>query len=343
MTAIAETTPARARAASAKPDALVAAWLLTVAAAVAAMVLVGGATRLTDSGLSITEWRPISGALPPLSTAEWTRLFELYKGTTEYQQQNAGMTLGAFEAIYWWEWGHRLLGRAIGVLFALPFLVFWITGRLKGRFWSCLGLFALGGLQGAIGWWMVTSGLVGRLDVAPQRLAVHLGAAFVILAWALWLALDALGAARARRLSPVAAGFAALVFAQVILGAFMAGADAGRAYTDWPTMGGEWAPQSYGALSPWWRNLVENHAAIQFNHRLAGYAVTLAALALAAQAWRARAWLPLAIGGLAAAQAALGIWTVLAAAPLHLALAHQGLAVLLWSAAILHLRYDNAA
>ena len=162
-------------------------WLGAVAALVFAMVLVGGATRLTDSGLSITEWDLGKGLTPPLGAERWPKEFALYRRTTEYQLQNRGMSLAEFQYIYWWEWAHRFLGKMIGVVFALPFAVFWATGRLKRRFWPVLGLFAMGGLQGAIGWWMVTSGLFGRVDVSPVRLAIHLGMAFAILGYTLWL------------------------------------------------------------------------------------------------------------------------------------------------------------
>lgn len=333
-------------------DPLVGAWLLAVAAAVVAMILVGGATRLTDSGLSITEWRPISGALPPLSDAEWASLFSQYRQTAEYRLQNAGMSLGEFKYIYWWEWGHRLLGRAIGVLFAIPFLIFWLQGRLSGRFGATLALFAMGAAQGAIGWWMVASGLAGRLDVAPERLAVHLGLAILILGLALHLALralgwprrpGALGAPRA-----LATAFLAVLFAQILLGALVAGTDAGRAYTDWPLIGGEWLPAAYAALDPFVRNLVENHAATQFNHRLLGYLTALLALAIGWLAWRggtgaARA-LGLWLGVLALGQAALGVMVILHGAPLGLSLLHQGGAVALWGVGVAlwtALWYDN--
>lgn len=328
------------------PDPLVGAWLIVIAVMVVGMILLGGATRLTDSGLSITEWRPVTGAIPPLSAADWARAFALYQQTTEYQAQNAGMSLGEFQFIYWWEWAHRFLGRAIGVVFAVPFLIFWRTGRLKGRFAPILILFALGGLQGAVGWWMVSSGLVGRLDVAPQRLATHLGLAFLILGFAVWLALEAFGWPKEKsRLGgprwalPV---FLAVLFLQILLGAFVAGVDAGRAYSDWPTIGGDLFPRTYAQLQPFWRNWVENHAAIQFNHRVLGYVVALLALHLAAVGWRrgegqARVWAPV-LGLIALVQAALGVATILAGAPLDLSLAHQGVAITLWVDAIVLLK-----
>lgn len=323
-------------------DLWVGTWLLAICACVLAMILVGGATRLTDSGLSITEWDLGKGLTPPLTQERWAEEFALYQRTTEYQLQNRGMSLAEFQYIYWWEWGHRFLGKMIGVVFALPFAFFWATGRLRGRFWPVLGLFALGGLQGAIGWWMVTSGLIGRLDVSPVRLAVHLGMAFAILGAALWLALDAL--APPRGISSLgapkwaAAALAPLIFTQVIFGALMAGADAGPAYADWPRIGGEWIPSTALSLEPLLRNVVENHATQHLVHRTLGYIVALTAVALAAMALlrgqggaRTAA---LALGGLALAQAALGVVTVITGSHLHVALTHQFGAAALWSCAI---------
>jgi cytochrome c oxidase assembly protein subunit 15 len=332
------------------------------------MILVGGATRLTDSGLSITEWDIGKGLTPPLNGERWAAEFALYQRTTEYQVQNRGMSLAEFQAIYWWEWAHRFLGKAIGAAFAVPFAFFWATGRLQGRFWPVLGLFALGGAQGAIGWWMVVSGLEGRLDVSPVRLAVHLGMAFLILGLGVHLALGALGwpgravpgprASLVRRSSVGSEGgrratsldanpkagvssqfpilvwaFIATLFAQILLGALMAGADAGAAFADWPTIGGEWLPSGYGVPS-----LIESRAALQFNHRMAGYAVLGLALVVAFAAHRsgqgpARAaayW----VGGLAILQAALGIAAILTGAHLSLSLIHQAGAIALWIAAM---------
>jgi cytochrome c oxidase assembly protein subunit 15 len=331
---------------AAKRESLVAAWLFVIAALVAVMIIIGGATRLTDSGLSIVEWRPISGALPPLSEADWQSELQKYRSTTEYQVQNRGMSLDEFKIIYWWEWGHRNLGRLIGVVFAIPFLVFLSQGRLRGRVLPVSILFALGGLQGFIGWWMVESGLSGRLDVASYRLMTHLGVAFVILAGAVYLALDALGWPRgAGRLGAprwTGIAFVGLLFVQILLGALIAGARAGPAYADWPTIGGQVFPATYADLQPLWRNFFENHAALHFNHRTLGYVVAGCALALA---WaglrrgvgpvrRAALW----VGVLALAQMILGIVTVVQASPLDLSLAHQGLAVALWCATIAMLR-----
>ncbi|MGE3143013.1 MAG: COX15/CtaA family protein [Hyphomonadaceae bacterium] len=323
-------------------DPWVGAWLALIALMVAGMILLGGATRLTDSGLSITEWRPVTGALPPLSEADWRRAFHAYQSTTQYALVNHGMSLDAFKTLFWWEWAHRFLGRAIGAAFALPFVIFWATGRLKGRVRPVLGLFALGGLQGAIGWWMVKSGLVGRVDVSPIRLAAHLGVAFIILALALRLSLAAF--AWPRRASMLGApralvwAFCGVLYLQILLGALVAGNDAGRAYSDWPTIGGDWLPRTYAALEPFWRNLVENHAALQFNHRMLGYAAALFALHIAGLGFR-RAQGPakplaIALGLLALIQAGLGIAAIVTGAPLSVSLVHQGVAVLLWATAI---------
>ncbi|MBI1250144.1 MAG: heme A synthase [Alphaproteobacteria bacterium] len=315
--------PSRAR------EPLVAAWLAALCLLVVAMIVVGGATRLTDSGLSITQWDLEKGLTPPLTAGRWAEEFALYQETTEYREQNAGMSLSDFQTIYWWEWGHRFLGKMIGLVWALPFFVFLATGRLRGRVLPALALGALGGLQGAIGWWMVVSGLEGRLDVSPIRLAVHLGMAFLILALAAHLALDAAGAranpGRAGTAAPWLAVFCALLFAQIVWGAVTAGSHAGRAYSDWPTIGGYWTPPN------------EPLALIQFTHRMLGYLVAAAALwigwsGLRDGAGRARV-AALHVGGLAIAQAALGVATVMTGAGLHIALTHQAGAILLWLAA----------
>lgn len=316
---------------------LVATWLIVVCVCVLAMVVVGGATRLTDSGLSITEWNLAKGLMPPLSAARWAEEFALYRQSAEYQLQNRGMGLGEFQYIYWWEWAHRFLGKMMGLVFALPFVLFTVTGRLRGRFGATLVLFALGAAQGAIGWWMVTSGLAGRVDVSPIRLAVHLGMAFAILALALWLALDALGwPRRASKLGApnwAPALLLAALFAQIILGAILAGADGGRAYADWPTIGGELWPR--GAFEG---ALTENHATQQLLHRSLGYLAGLFAVALALSAVRtgegAARTTALLVGALAALQVALGVATLLTGSHLALSLAHQANAALLWLATI---------
>lgn len=335
---------------SARREPLVAAWLFAVAALVFVMILVGGATRLTDSGLSITEWRPVSGALPPLSAADWASEFAKYRETTEYRVQNAGMSLAEFQRIYWWEWGHRLLGRVIGLAFAAPFLVLLLQGRLKGRVAACLGLFLLGGVQGAVGWWMVQSGLTDRVDVEAYRLATHLGVAFVLLGGLVALALDAAGWPRsgASGFAPrLAWAFLGLLFLQVLAGAAMAGSHAGRLYANWPTIAGEWLPAQYAINEPFWRNLFENPLAIQFNHRTLGYGLAAFGLFLGWLAYRRGAGPArgpgVALGVLALAQTMLGIVTVVNAAPLDLSLAHQGLGAALWLAAVVAVRAAHTA
>jgi heme a synthase len=318
-----------ATASSSARDPLVAGWLGLICLMVAAMILVGGATRLTDSGLSITEWDFAKHFMPPLSADGWAHEFALYQRTTEYQLQNRGMTLGEFQFIYLWEWGHRFLGQMLGVVFALPFFAFLATGRLKGRVLPVALLGVMGGVQGAIGWWMVTSGLYGRLDVSSVRLAIHLGWAFLILAVGFWLFLDAV---RPRGEAPRGAGrgwvfaFAGLLYVQILMGALVAGSDAGRAYADWPTIGGEIVPSSYAQYTPFWTNFTENLAAVQFHHRTLGYLVLAAVLWLA---WR-YGGMGRHAAGLVVAQVVLGIATILLGAPLWISLLHQGLAVALW-------------
>jgi cytochrome c oxidase assembly protein subunit 15 len=328
---------------NAPQDSAVGVWLLVVCAFVAAMILVGGATRLTDSGLSITEWDLGKGLVPPLTEAAWAEEFNLYRHTTEYQIVNQGMSLAEFQYIYFWEWGHRFLGKMIGLVFAVPFFVFLFKGRLRGRMGPVMLLFALGGLQGAIGWWMVTSGLgdTDRVDVSSVRLATHLGMAFAIIGIGFMLALQAFGQpARGAAVTPRWAGivYLKLLFLQIILGALVAGIDAGRAAWDWPTMGGEWFPSSYGNLEPFARNFIENGIAAQFNHRVLGYVVFVLGLWLALSAafkgQGAQRALGLSTATLLLAQVVLGIVTVMNHAPLMLCLIHQGGAVALWLSSI---------
>lgn len=323
-------------------------WLVLVSALVLAMIAVGGATRLTDSGLSITEWQPILGAIPPLSTADWMDAFEKYKQIPEYSLVNKGMSLDAFKAIYWWEWAHRFLGRAIGVVFALPLAFFWWRGALAGGLkWRLLGLLALGGLQGAVGWFMVQSGLVDRVDVSHYRLALHLVLAFLILAALVWTILDLAKGNRAaattgsrvgRMLARVVVG---LMFLQVVLGAFVAGTKAGLSYNTWPLMDGQLVPDGLWAMRPWWINVFENLTMIQFNHRLMAYGlVGLAAwqaiLCRTGPHARTAALTLVAM----VAQAGLGIWTLViaqGAIPLGLGIAHQGFAAITLAIAVTHL------
>jgi heme a synthase len=267
-------------------DRRVGIWLFFISFLVLCMVIVGGATRLTDSGLSITEWAPIRGAIPPLNSADWAAEFDRYRAIPEYMLQNKGMSLADFQFIYWWEWSHRFLGRFVGFAFAVPLIVFLITKQVKKGLAPWLGaMFVLGGLQGAIGWWMVSSGLSGdRLDVAAYRLATHLSLAFLLMALTAWTAMDLLkpkpAGAGDSALVPLVCGFAFLLAIQIVLGAFVAGTDAGMINTDWPSFAGGLYPKDYAALQPFVANLVENRSTIQFNHRIGAYIITIATIAL---------------------------------------------------------------
>ncbi|MEJ1161291.1 COX15/CtaA family protein [Prosthecomicrobium sp. N25] len=330
------------------PRAAVRLWLGFVAFLVFAMVIVGGATRLTDSGLSITEWQPILGAIPPLTEADWQAAFEKYKAIPEYALVNRDMTLAGFKVIYWWEWAHRFLGRFIGVAFLAPFLWFLARGAIRTadapRF---VALFLLGGLQGAVGWWMVSSGLVDRVDVAPYRLATHLTLACLIFAGLVWTAASLEPATLRRpesgRVRTGATVLVAAVFLQIFLGGLVAGNDAGLVYNTWPLMEGGFAPSGLWTLEPAWRNLFENHGLVQLMHRMGAYLLLAVALV---QAWNAAkgSWTRAVrtsafwVAGLVVLQAAVGVATLLLVVPLHVALLHQGLAVIVLMAAVLHLR-----
>lgn len=311
----------------------VAIWLFAVAALVLAMVVVGGATRLTDSGLSITEWKPVSGALPPMSQADWDAEFARYKEIPQYKLLNRGMSLSEFKAIYWWEWGHRLLGRLVGAAFALPFAWFLFRREVPRRLiWRCGALFLLGGLQGAVGWWMVASGLADRVSVAPERLMVHLGLAFALLGALVWTALDAwAGQPRQTLPSPWtrrAALLIGLVYLQILLGALVAGNDAGLVYRDWPLMNGALVPRDY-AGDTLWATLAHSQGAVQLHHRLMAYLLTAVAIVMAVGAQRSTYLQPgakalaLAAGAGVVVQAGLGITTLMAGVPLWLGVLHQ--------------------
>ncbi|NNE88010.1 MAG: COX15/CtaA family protein [Silicimonas sp.] len=320
------------------------AWLMVLFVLVVVMIAVGGLTRLTDSGLSITEWRPVTGALPPMSAEAWDVEFEKYRAIPEYQLQNKGMSLEEFKVIYWWEWGHRQLGRFIGLVWAVGFFFFLATKRIPTGWTGRLLLPGLlGGLQGAIGWWMVSSGLTGTmLDVASYRLATHLGLAFVILSVLAWYIMllnrsetDLLQARRARepRLGAMAGWLIGLAFLQILIGALVAGIDAGRTFTDWPLMAGGFFPPDAYYLVPGWRNFFENPGLVQFIHRMVGYVLIFYALLTwfksrrsSFNATRTAFSLMMAMMFL---QIVLGIVTVLYIAPLHLALIHQFGAVVL--------------
>jgi heme a synthase len=327
-------------------DRLVRLWLIAVAALIAAMVLVGGATRLTESGLSIVEWRPVAGTLPPLSQHQWTEAFEAYKTIPQYRQLNAGMSLGEFKTIFWWEWSHRLLGRVILIAYLLPFLWFLWRGvlgsELRLRLWLILGL---GALQGAVGWWMVVSGLSQRVEVSQYRLATHLVLALLIFAAIVWT-LRRLGegppATSSSRLKITAIALLALTFVQLYLGALVAGLRAGKIYNTWPEIDGALIPSAARLFfeTPWWRNLFENTLTVQFEHRMVAYVLFVTAILHAVDAVRSHAdrsiingamWLA---GGVAL-QATLGILTLLNQVPIDLALAHQAVAIAVLTLAVL--------
>jgi cytochrome c oxidase assembly protein subunit 15 len=322
-------------------------WLLTVAALVFLLVSVGGATRLTGSGLSITEWKPIMGIVPPLSEADWHDAFEKYRQIPQYEQVNKGMSLGAFKRIFWWEWTHRFLGRLVGFAFLVPFLALLAAGRIPRQLMPRLvGIFALGGLQGLVGWYMVSSGLADRISVSQYRLAAHLGLAILILGALLWVALS-LDEKREERSVAVpgsgwAAAITALVFVQILLGALVAGMKAGMGYNTWPLMDGQLIPNGLGVMQPWYLNLFENAMTVQFNHRMVAYVVVLAV------AWHAWSTLrgsgdarirgtAIVLAGATLLQVVLGIWTLLAQVPLSLGLAHQAGAAALFAVAVWHL------
>jgi heme a synthase len=332
-------------------------WLYAVAALVFAMVLVGGATRLTESGLSITQWQPVMGTVPPLTTAQWQAEFQRYQEIPQYRALNNGMSLDAFKTIFWWEWTHRLLGRLIGVAFLVPFLFFlwrgFIGPGLRGRL---AVIFGLGALQGAVGWWMVASGLADRIEVSQYRLATHLVLACVIYVAMIWTAAQ-LGGGKTpapaertgeggdvpARLRFGATGLLILVLAQIYLGALVAGLRAGYIYNTWPSIDGGLVPHAARlfSASPLWRNFFENTLTVQFDHRMLAYTIWICAALHVIDAARNGGKSPALTGALVLAgavtlQAALGIWTLLEVAPLSLSLAHQAMAMLVLTAATLH-------
>lgn len=322
-------------------------WLTIIFMLVAAMIVVGGLTRLTDSGLSITEWKPVAGAIPPLTEADWAAEFEKYKTSPEFQLQNSQMEIAAFKSIFWWEWGHRQLGRVIGFVWAIGFVGFLVTLSIPtGWKKRLLGLGALGGLQGAIGWWMVSSGLTGAMvDVASYRLATHLGLAFAILGLCAWYVFllgrsetDLMQARRSgeRKLVSLSTGLMHVAFLQILVGALVAGIDAGRGFPTWPDMNGQFFPADafYVPGRPLWAAFFENPGLVQFMHRMLGYVV----FAFGVVVWlRGRQSAHAATRGafhgvmaMLVAQLALGVATALTAAHLHVAITHQIGAVILW-------------
>lgn len=316
---------------SSDPHGAVRRWLYTLYALIVLMVIVGGATRLTDSGLSITEWDLLLGFIPPLGLDDWMAEFKLYQTTDEFKLQNSSMTLDQFKMIYWWEWGHRFLGRLIGLAVLLPMLYFWLRGRLTG--WlkmASLMLFVLVSLQGAIGWWMVVSGLVDRVDVSQIRLAVHLTMACIFAAATIWVA---------RTIAPhttdgsdtgfrQAGWLIVLILVQIFIGGLVAGLDAGMAYNTWPDMNGQWLPVGLWAASPFWVNLTDNAVTVQFFHRCMAYLVWVAILAHALWLLKNEPHSPHArrgfiLFGLITVQAIIGITTLLLQVPIFWALLHQ--------------------
>lgn len=325
---------------SARPLAL-ARWLYAVAALIVLMVAVGGITRLTESGLSITQWKPITGIVPPLNEEQWLAEFAEYQRIPEYHQVNAGMTLSGFKAIFFWEYVHRLLGRVIGLAFALPLLWFAIRRQVpSGYMPRLLALLALGGLQGAIGWWMVASGLSVRVDVSHVRLAVHLSAALLILGGVVWTALDLRDLARAplsspAKLTPLASFALLMLTAQIVLGAFTAGLNAGYAFSSWPLMGDTLFPQNTPMVAPLWENLVDNPVVVQFVHRWFAFAAAFAVIWLAFRARRlgdVGAWGSVIL--LVGLQIVLGIATLLTGVEISIAVAHQVNAAILLIAVV---------
>jgi heme a synthase len=321
-------------------------WLVSIAVLIAVMVLVGGATRLTESGLSIVEWKPVTGSLPPLNAEQWSQAFDAYKTIPQYRELNAGMNLDQFKTIFWWEWSHRLLGRVIGIAYLLPFLWFmWrgvMSADLRRRLWL---IFGLGALQGAVGWWMVASGLSLRVEVSQYRLATHLVLALLIFAaivWTLRRLTKRPPLAASSRLKLAAVALLVLTFVQLYFGALVAGLRAGRIYNTWPAIDGGLIPSAARLFfeQPWWRNLFENTLTVQFEHRMAAYLLLTLTALHAVDAIRSRAarsavngalWLLAAI----TLQSALGILTLLNQAPMDLALAHQAVAIAVLTLAVL--------
>ena len=324
----------------------VAAWLFVCCILVFAMVVVGGVTRQTHSGLSIVEWQPLVGAVPPLTEAQWQEVFQKYQQTPQYQKVNHGMSLAEFKGIFWWEYVHRLLGRVIGIAFLLPLIYFGVRRKVDASLaWRLCGIFVLGGLQGVLGWYMVKSGLVDDPRVSQHRLTAHLGLAFLIFAAMLWTALDLIAPASSepdparRRLQRYAAGLMLLIFVMVLSGGLVAGIRAGFAYNTFPLMNGRFLPAEYLLLQPWYANWFNNMAAVQFNHRLIAWSLALLVplfwVASRGVARTQSAKLACnALPAVLALQIGLGISTLLLVVPLPLAAAHQAGAVVLFATAI---------
>ena len=321
-------------------------WLLAVAAMIFMTLVVGGVTRLTESGLSITEWKPVTGVIPPLSERAWQAEFKAYQAIPQYNELNRGMSLGQFKVIYWWEYTHRLLARATGFVFLVPFLFFlwlgYVPRRLRVRLWT---IFGAGAFLGAVGWWMVSSGLAGsgRVSVSQYRLAFHLTLACTIYAAVLWTAQQIapqIESTAPKRLRVSALVIGCLILLQIYLGALVAGLNAGLIYSTWPLIDGSFIPSAASLFhdQPVWRNLFENTLTVQFDHRMLAYTIWLIALFHAWDAWRARheATGALILAGAITAQALLGIVTLLMQVPIQLAQTHQMVAILVFTIAIVH-------
>lgn len=323
------------------------AWLIVVAALIVCTLMVGGATRLTESGLSIVEWKPVTGTIPPLTDAEWTRQFEAYKTIPQYREMNRGMSLSEFKTIFWWEWGHRLLGRLIGAVFLLTFLWFlwrgFLSSQLKRKLWV---IFALGGAQGAVGWWMVSSGLTERVSVSQYRLAVHFMLAvfiFSAIVWTLRQLQDRAPLVAPLRIRVVGRVLLALIFLQFYFGALVAGLRAGKVFNTWPLIDGALIPTAARLFfeQPWWRNFFDNTLTVQFTHRMIAYTLVVLALLHAIDAIRSKAssvivssalWIMAAM----IFQAVIGILTLLNQVPIDLGLAHQAIAIFVLTLALFH-------
>jgi len=327
-------------------DRQIAVWLLVICALIFAMVVLGGVTRLTHSGLSMTEWKPVTGWLPPLSDQAWMAEFERYKQFPEYKKVNFGIDLAGFKSIFWFEFSHRLLGRSIGVAYLIPFLFFlWrkrVSGALMPKLWL---MFVLGGLQGAMGWWMVSSGLVDRPDVSHYRLTAHLGLAIVIYAYGLWIAMALLKPAathlrdRIQKYYRASLILVAAIFVVILSGGLVAGLDAGFAYNTFPTMNGQWIPDDIVMMSPWFINFFENTITVQFDHRWLAIATATGAIVFWFRATRidlstnVRIVIHLLLVAVAL-QVTLGIVTLVNVVPVTAAAAHQAGALLLLTAAL---------
>lgn len=332
--------------------ALIRAWLYLVLAVMMALFVVGGATRLTGSGLSITEWKPVHGVVPPIGEAEWQEEFAKYREIPQYEHINKGMSLADFKTIFWWEWAHRLLARGVGFLFALPLAFFWFTGRLERQLKpKLLGILALGGLQGFVGWWMVASGLSERVSVSQYRLATHLTLACLIFTATMVVARGLAphaGRVAERPTQRLAGWLVLLVLLQIYLGALVAGLHAGLAYNTWPLMDGSLVPGNLFTVEPWWRNLFENPKTVQFMHRIGAYLVLAMASWHLVRTWSrgpgsTHALRAVILFGLVMLQASIGIATLVKQVPMAHALTHHALAILLLGFAAAHWRGTKGA